>query len=77
VIHLCWFQWGLTYSNSLLPFTHGFPKVDIHKLLAPELLHQLIKGMFKDHLVMWVGDCFVQTHGEVVALEIIEDIDHQ
>jgi len=61
----------------LKPFTHGFPRADIHELLAPDLLHQLIKGTFKDHLVTWVGDYLYQTHGEKVALEIIEDIDHR
>ena len=59
------------------PFTHGFPRADIHELLAPDLLHQLIKGIFKDHLVAWVGDYLYQTHGEKVALEIIEDINHR
>jgi hypothetical protein len=33
--------------------------------------------MFKDHLVTWVGDYLYETHGEKVALEIIEDIDHR
>jgi hypothetical protein len=37
------------------PFTHNFPCADIHELLAPDLLHQVIKGIFKDHLVLWVG----------------------
>jgi hypothetical protein len=59
------------------PFTHEFPRANIHELLAPNLLHQLIKGVFKDHLVAWVGDYLYQTHGEKGALEIIEDIDHQ
>ncbi|KAH7905400.1 hypothetical protein BJ138DRAFT_1138291 [Hygrophoropsis aurantiaca] len=38
------------------PFTEGFPHADIHELLAPDLLHQIIKGTFKDHLVTWVND---------------------
>ena len=56
---------------------HGFPWAGIHELLAPDLLHQLIKGMFKDHLVTWVVDYLHTTHGETAAFEIIEDIDHQ
>ncbi|KAG0699126.1 hypothetical protein DFH29DRAFT_983647 [Suillus ampliporus] len=28
---------------------------DIHKLIVLDLLHQLIEGTFKDHLVEWVG----------------------
>ncbi|PBK83662.1 hypothetical protein ARMGADRAFT_1048374 [Armillaria gallica] len=38
------------------PFTHGFPCTDIHKLLSPDLLHQVIKGTFKDHLVTWIEE---------------------
>lgn len=33
------------------PFTHGFPRADIHTLLSLDLLYQLIKETFKDHLV--------------------------
>ncbi|KIJ09956.1 hypothetical protein PAXINDRAFT_16993 [Paxillus involutus ATCC 200175] len=35
-------------------FTSNFPHSDIHALLAPDLLHQLIKGTFKDDLVDWM-----------------------
>jgi len=59
------------------PFTHDFPQADIHELLAPDLLHQVIKGTFKDHLVAWVMDYLHVTHGETAAFEIIEDIDHR
>jgi hypothetical protein len=59
------------------PFTHGFPRADIHELLSPDLLHQVIKGTFKDHLVEWVIEYLHATHGEARALEIIADIDHR
>jgi hypothetical protein len=61
----------------LQPFTHGFPCADIHELLSPDLLHQLIKGTFKDHYVTWVNEYLFVMHGETRALEIIQDIDHR
>ncbi|KAH9968467.1 hypothetical protein BJV74DRAFT_909870 [Russula compacta] len=56
---------------------HGFPRADIHKLLTPDLLHQVIKGTFKDHIVMWVNKFLVEEHGAAHAHDIIADIDHQ
>jgi len=52
-----------------------FPSMDIHELLMSELLHQLIKGVFREHLVSWVLEYLHVTHGEKKLLEIIEDID--
>ena len=40
--------------EELVPFTNDFHHVDIYELITPDLLHQIIKGMFKDHLVEWV-----------------------
>jgi len=57
------------------PFTNDFPRADIHQLIAPDLLHQLIKGTFKDHLVSWVGEYIVNTHGQARANQILDDID--
>ncbi|KAG1782102.1 hypothetical protein EV702DRAFT_1177148 [Suillus placidus] len=37
-----------------IPFTNDFPRADIRQLIAPDILHQIIKGCFKDHLVTWV-----------------------
>ena len=59
------------------PFTAGFPRADIHELLSCNLLHQVIKGMFKDHIVTWVNEYLHLTHGEKRALEIIQDIDRR
>ncbi|KAF8274732.1 hypothetical protein EI94DRAFT_1768565 [Lactarius quietus] len=38
-----------------------FPRANIHELLLPELLHQVIKGTFKDHLVNWVME-YLELH---------------
>ena len=57
--------------------TYSFPHTDIHELLAPNLLHQLIKGVSKDHLVEWVLVYLHVRHGEKKLLEIIEDVDHE
>ncbi len=57
------------------PFTNYFPRADIHELLSPDLLHQVIKGTFKDHLVTWVEEYLVLTHGQARANEILDDID--
>jgi len=56
---------------------NGCPRADIHELLTPYLLHQAIKGTFKDHLVAWVQQYLVITQGEAQANEIMDDIDRQ
>ncbi|KAJ6548422.1 hypothetical protein B0H19DRAFT_1211517 [Mycena capillaripes] len=70
-----WDEYGI--RSDVVPFTHGFPRADIHELLSPDLLHQVIKGTFKDHLVEWVNEYLHTTYGEARALEIIADIDHR
>ncbi|KAG0698924.1 hypothetical protein DFH29DRAFT_1016390 [Suillus ampliporus] len=59
------------------PFTNDFPRADIHKIMAPDILHQVIKGTFKDHLVDWVEKYLVLTHGRTEADCILDDIDHR
>ncbi|KAF8270532.1 hypothetical protein EI94DRAFT_1486883, partial [Lactarius quietus] len=60
------------------PFTYLFPCANIYELLVPDLLHQLIKCVFKDHLVEWVLEYLnYVTHGKKASLEIIKDIDCQ
>ncbi|KAG2122561.1 hypothetical protein BD769DRAFT_1629210 [Suillus cothurnatus] len=61
----------------IYPFTNDYPRADIHKLIVPDLLHQIIKGAFKDHLVAWVEKYLVVTHGQAQADIILDDIDRR
>ncbi|KAG2005607.1 hypothetical protein CC2G_001999 [Coprinopsis cinerea AmutBmut pab1-1] len=63
--------------DDVVPFTDWFPRADIHELIAPDLLHQVIKGAFKDHLVEWINEYIYATNSETKALEIIQDIDRR
>ncbi|THG97937.1 hypothetical protein EW026_g4170 [Hermanssonia centrifuga] len=44
-----WEEYGVV--GDLIPFTNDFPRADICQLISGDLLHQIIKGCFKDHLV--------------------------
>ena len=59
------------------PFTSDFPRGNIYEMISPDLLHQLIKGTFKDHLVTWICDYLVIQHGERHAGVILDDIDRR
>ncbi len=66
---------ALADHNHLQPFTSEFPRADIHELLSPDLLHKIIKGTFKDHLVTWVEDYIKLAHTPQEAAQILTDID--
>ncbi|KAI8974265.1 hypothetical protein BD414DRAFT_468489 [Trametes punicea] len=70
-----WEDYGIV--GDIRPFTADFPRADIHELLSPDLLHQVIKGSFKDHLVCWVEEYLVLTHGKAGAAIRMADIDRR
>ncbi|KAG2089812.1 hypothetical protein BD769DRAFT_1395925 [Suillus cothurnatus] len=70
-----WEEWGVI--SDVVPFTNDFPRADIHQLLAPDILHQVIKGAFKDHLVAWVEKYLEKEHGKTCVKAILDDINHR
>ncbi|EIW84722.1 hypothetical protein CONPUDRAFT_47063 [Coniophora puteana RWD-64-598 SS2] len=70
-----WDQHGI--RDDYRPFMHHFPRADIHELLAPDLLHQVIKGTFKDHVVSWVNTYLKIIHGEARGNAVIDEIDQR
>ncbi len=61
----------------LKPFTNDLPRADVHELITPDLLHQVIKSTFKDHLVTWVGEYLVLAHGESRSFAILDIMDRR
>ncbi|KAG2082117.1 hypothetical protein BD769DRAFT_1633461 [Suillus cothurnatus] len=72
---ILWNEYGII--SDLVLFTNDFLRADIHELLSFDLLHQLIKGAFKDHLVDWVAKYLKAVHGTKRAEEIMSDIDRR
>ncbi|KAK7450592.1 hypothetical protein VKT23_012902 [Stygiomarasmius scandens] len=70
-----WDDYGIVAD--LIPFTASFPRADIHELLAPDILHQLVKGTFKDHLVDWVFEYIDKTYSKQEAEARRADIDRR
>ncbi|KAH9919576.1 hypothetical protein B0H21DRAFT_702115 [Amylocystis lapponica] len=70
-----WEDYGIIAD--VIPFTNDFPRADINRLMTPDLLHQIIKGAFYDHLVTWVGEYLVLEHGDSGAEKILDEIDRR
>ncbi|KAN0103962.1 hypothetical protein V8E52_011458 [Russula decolorans] len=70
-----WDEYGVV--DNVKSFTTHFPRADIYEMITPDLLHQVIKGAFKDHIVTWVQQWLIQAHGDAWAKKIIEDIDYR
>ncbi|KAI6008460.1 hypothetical protein EDC04DRAFT_2871492 [Pisolithus marmoratus] len=60
-----WDKYGI--DRTIVPFTSEFPCADIQRMLLLDILHQLIKGGFKDHLVDWVEKYLIHVHGRTVT----------
>ncbi|KAJ6574091.1 hypothetical protein B0H19DRAFT_1341063 [Mycena capillaripes] len=73
--NILWDSYGIDVD--IVPFTRNFPRADIHEMLSSDLLHQIIKGSFKDHLVTWVGEYLYLEHSKAEADAIMDEIDRR
>ncbi|KAG2054280.1 hypothetical protein BDR06DRAFT_1050585 [Suillus hirtellus] len=77
-LNALWDEYGIV--GDLIPFTNDFARADIHELIASNILHQLIKGMFKDHLVDWIEKYLYQMHSkkdvEITAVLAFTGLQH-
>ncbi|KAJ6600932.1 hypothetical protein B0H10DRAFT_2167443 [Mycena sp. CBHHK59/15] len=72
---ILWDEYGI--DEDIIPFPRDFPWADIHEMLSSDLLHQVIKGSFKGHLVTWVGEYLYLEHTKVDADAIMDEIERR
>ncbi|KAF8174181.1 hypothetical protein K438DRAFT_2049994 [Mycena galopus ATCC 62051] len=73
--NVLWDSYGIDVD--IIPFTRDFPRTAIREMLSLDLLHQVIKGSFKDHLVTWVGEYLYIAHSNAEADSIMDEIDRR
>ncbi|KAF9494639.1 hypothetical protein BDN71DRAFT_1496364 [Pleurotus eryngii] len=74
-LHKAWDNYGVV--GDLIPFTSVFPQVNIHEMPSMDLLHQVIEGTYKDHLVEWVVDYINAENLPADAAHILADMDQR
>ncbi|KAI6138253.1 hypothetical protein BKA82DRAFT_100801, partial [Pisolithus tinctorius] len=70
--HKLWDMYGIV--GNIVPFTNDFLHADIYGMLSPDILHQFIKGGFKDHLVDWVERYLIHIHGKTQVEKVLDKI---
>ena len=70
-----WDEYGI--DAEIIPFTCDLTCADVHKPISSNLLHQAIKGMFKDHLVEWVGQYLQIIYEKAEAEQVMHEIDQR
>ncbi|KAJ7732416.1 hypothetical protein B0H16DRAFT_1665174 [Mycena metata] len=74
-LKILWDDFGIV--GDIIPFTADFPRANIHELITTDLLHQIIKGTYKDHVVDWVVEYIYAVHEKAEAERILADIDRR